>query len=417
MKTTSNTTSNIKLLVFDSHPVQYRTPIWQALHKIAPDSIHVAYATIYSAESHHDEEFGQEIEWNNSLLEGYPYTVLNDKKNLPLSGWNSLTGKGVKTILEQLKPQAILLTGFNYRFNHIILWEAKKRNISIHLRCETQDEAFSRSPLKQWIRTFYYKTMYRFISCFYYVGELNRQHYLNHNVTADKLVSTPYFAINYFTHLTNAQKKTQKDLSRESYGFEKDSYIIGFSGKLISKKNPEILFQIIDHLPDELKSKIVLYFIGSGELQANLMMLASQYHDKYNTRTIFTGFVNQSQIVQHYLTIDMLVLPSKQMGETWGLVANEAMQAGCSVIVSNHVGCGANFKNWERFEIFQDEDIEELTQKVQVLMKYKRNFDWANDHLKDYSLEHCVDQIVNNLATNISPSNSSNFPALSPSEC
>ncbi|MEL6943951.1 MAG: glycosyltransferase family 4 protein, partial [Bacteroidota bacterium] len=372
MRTSNTIPSNIKLLVFDSHPVQYRTPIWQELHKVAPNSIHVAYATIYSAESHHDEEFGQEIEWGSSLLEGYPYTVLNEKKNLSLSGWNSLTGKGVKRILEQLQPQAILLTGFNYRFNHIVLWEAKKRNIPIHLRCETQDKAFSRSPFKQWIRTLHYKTMYHFISCFYYVGELNKQHYLNHNVTMDKLVSTPYFAIDYFTNLTNAQKKTQKDLSRESYGFEKDSYIIGFSGKLIPKKNPEILFQIIDHLPDELKSKIVLYFIGSGELQANLMILANQYHDKYNTRTIFTGFVNQSQIIQHYLTIDMLVLPSRQMGETWGLVANEAMHAGCSVIVSNYVGCGENFKTWERFETFQDDDIEELTQKVQLLMQYER---------------------------------------------
>jgi len=29
-----------------------------------------------------------------------------------------------------------------------------------------------------------------------------------------------------------------------------------------------------------------------------------------------------------------MVLPSRRAGETWGLVVNEALQAGCAVIVS-----------------------------------------------------------------------------------
>lgn len=398
MTRTSNTTSNnIKLLIFDSHPVQYRTPIWQAIHSITPNSIHVVYATICSSKSYEDKEFGQKIKWDEPLLEGYPYTVLNSENGTPLYGWNSLTGKGIRTIIQKLNPQMILLTGLNYRFNHTALWIAKRMNIAVHLRCETQDEAFPKSKLKKWLRTRYYKTLYRLIDRFYYIGELNKQHYLNHSIGQNKLIPVPYFTVNRFMGLTEAQKRTQKQLSRNGYGFKKDSYVIGFSGKLIPKKNPEILFRMIDELPETLRNKIVLYFIGSGELQTNLLILANIYHERYKTRTIFTGFVNQSQIAQHYLTLDMLILPSRQMGETWGLVVNEAMQAGCSIITSNFVGCSADFKALERFEIFQDNDEKELAQKVQYLMQFERDFNWAQKHLNKYSLENCTNQIIDSI--------------------
>jgi glycosyltransferase involved in cell wall biosynthesis len=55
----------------------------------------------------------------------------------------------------------------------------------------------------------------------------------------------------------------------------------------------------------------------------------------------FTGFLNQSRIVEAYAACDALVLPS-DAGETWGLVVNEAMACGRPAIVSSLVGCGAD---------------------------------------------------------------------------
>ncbi len=55
----------------------------------------------------------------------------------------------------------------------------------------------------------------------------------------------------------------------------------------------------------------------------------------------FTGFLNQSQIVDAYVASDVLALPS-DAGETWGLVVNEAMACGRPAIVSDLVGCAAD---------------------------------------------------------------------------
>lgn len=98
--------------------------------------------------------------------------------------------------------------------------------------------------------------------------------------------------------------------------------------------------------------------------------------------------------------MDLLVLPSRRMGETWGLVANEAMQGGCGVIVSNAVGCGADFAGWERFRIFPEEDAKALAAQVSGLASLPRSFDWAQAGLKAYSLEAVADALLAELQAN-----------------
>ena len=72
--------------------------------------------------------------------------------------------------------------------------------------------------------------------------------------------------------------------------------------------------------------------VRCGLLVKNL----SRSHDAPVT---FAGFLNQSQIVRAYVCWRCLVLPS--IGETWGMVVNEAMACGRPALVSDRVGCGS----------------------------------------------------------------------------
>ncbi|MGH3848499.1 MAG: glycosyltransferase family 4 protein, partial [Pseudonocardiaceae bacterium] len=49
------------------------------------------------------------------------------------------------------------------------------------------------------------------------------------------------------------------------------------------------------------------------------------------------GFRNQSELPRYYDLCDVFVLPS--IHEPWGLVVNEAMNAGRAIVVSDQVGC------------------------------------------------------------------------------
>ncbi|GAB3904396.1 hypothetical protein GCM10028803_33780 [Larkinella knui] len=333
------------------------------------------------------------------MLEGYDYTVLNCEKGKPLSGWGSLTGRGVGKIIDELKPEAILLTGLNYRYDLMAYVEANRRGIPLWLRCETQDEAVTRSRSKSTVRTLMYRVTYKKFDRIYYIGELNRRHYLKHGVPKEKLYPAFYGTIDRFESMSDAEKELMRTLSRAKTGILTTDFVIGFSGKLIQKKNPEILYKMLKSLPEALRSRTWLYFLGSGELEPKLHTEAQKALSEFNVRTHFAGFANQSQLPAHYLAMDVLVLPSRRMGETWGLVANEAMQAGCGVVVSDAVGCHVDFKPLERFKVFKEGDPVDLAEAITALSTFPRSFGWPRHQLENYSIKSTANALIERFAT------------------
>jgi glycosyltransferase involved in cell wall biosynthesis len=387
----------MSLLVFDSHPVQYRAPIWRGIESMKPSAVHVVYASDCSVRGHMDAEFGLAVKWDEPMLEGYAHTILNCEKGTPLSGWGSLTGEGIAEVIDRIKPKAILLTGLNYRYDVVALREGKRRKIPVWLRCETQDEAGYRSTIKSLIRSAIYQIAYRGLDRAFYIGELNRRHYLRHGVPVSKLIPARYCTVDRFAEIDPAEKQRLRDSARAAAGIAEGDFVIGFSGKLIPKKQPDILFEMLEHLPEDLRRRTCIYFLGSGEMEDDLRIQAAAALKKYGVSSFFAGFVNQSQLPSHYLAMDVLALPSRRMGETWGLVSNEGIQAGCGVIVSDAVGCSADFAGWPRFKVFPESDARDIARCVLELSACQRQFDWAGQLLEDYTIEATASAILESL--------------------
>lgn len=393
-----------KLLVFDSLPSPYRAPIWQAIEKIIPSSLYVVYASDKWGNTSNDIEFGQEVKWGEPLLSGYNNTVLNCKNDNPpfilnktLSRWNSISGQGIAEVIDKNKPDYILLTSLIYKYDYKVYREARKRKIPLWLRCETQDDAIERSVFKTAVRSLIYRRIYSGISHFFYIGELNKQHYLKHGVSENQLTPALYGTVYRYKGMDIADKEKIRKRIRDDKGISINNIVIGFSGKFIEKKNPIILFKMLYTLPLEIQKRIVLYFVGSGPLEKELIEHSKIAFIKYGIKTIFTGFVDQTKIGDHYLAMDIFVLPSRKMGETWGLVVNEALQAGCSVIVSNAVGCSRDFFNAERFEVVKVDAEKELAEKVVRLANFTRDFNWALNLLIPYSIESTANSFIEKL--------------------
>ena len=104
-------------------------------------------------------------------------------------------------------------------------------------------------------------------------------------------------------------------------------------------------------------------------------------------KAVFAGFVNQSAIRDFYAATDVMVLPSGYAGETWGLVVNEALQAGCAVVVSEAVGCSREFGEWERVRTIPVGEAAALARAVEELVAYPREFNWARERMRDYSIQ------------------------------
>jgi glycosyltransferase involved in cell wall biosynthesis len=387
------------LLVCDSHPVQYRAPLYRELARRVPQGILVLYASDCSVKGYEDTGFGGILAWDEPLLEGYRSLILNAECGSPLRGWNSLTGRGLRAEVARARPAAMLLTGLNYRFDWSAALAARTRRIPLWLRCETQDEAFgARQPWKNAVRSCIYRNVYRMFDRFFFIGELNREHYLRHGVAPSRLRAARYFTVDRVSSGGERQREEARSALRRAAAIDEGAIVCGFSGKFTPKKNPQLLLAMLPHLPEALRRRVHLYFVGSGELDGELRRAAVAAKRDFGVETHFTGFVNQSAIGSHYLAMDVLALPSRRMGETWGLVANEAMQAGCSVVASDAAGCHRDFRSWERFRVFPESDARALAAAFEDVSRYERSFAWASGALEaDYSLRATADTLQQEL--------------------
>jgi glycosyltransferase involved in cell wall biosynthesis len=382
------------VLIFDSHPVQYKAPVYQRLQQLKPGAFKVIYATDSSVRGHLDREFGKTIAWDQPLLEGYPYLVLNNERGTPLTGFRSLTGHGVHHLLQEERPAAVIILQFIYEFDLVTYLSCLRLHIPIWIRQETQDEAFVRPAWKQALRGLIYRLAYRHVRHAFYLGELNRQHLLRHGLAPEQMTFTPYSTpVGTGIDLSTAQRLRAK--TRESFGAAPDEIVLLFAGKLIDKKNPHLILDALELLAASERARFRLVFIGSGTLEASLRARA----EKFPGRVHFAGFVNQSEIAAWYFAADILILPSRRAGETWGLAVNEALQAGCAVIMSNAVGCYPEFGQWERVRVIPDNDATACATALRELASYPRSLDWCAERMERYSINTTAHALARQIGT------------------
>lgn len=375
------------LFIFDSHPVQYKAPIYQRLQQIRPDRFRVVYATDSTMRGHRDRDFQTALSWDTPLLEGYPHTVLHNEKGTPFSGFGSLTGRGVFDLLGRERPAAALISQFLYASDLAAYVSCLRLRVPIWIRHETQDEAFRRPAWKSVLRALFYRLAYCGIDHAFYIGELNREHLLRHGLGKWQMSRAAYCTP------SGADAATQsrwRDEIRSGLGIGKDEKLLLFSGKFIEKKNPQLILDAFRLLSPTEQNHTQMLFVGSGPLETELRERAKEFPGRVH----FTGFVNQSEIPKYYAAADILLLPSRRAGETWGLVVNEALQAGCGVVVSRAAGCYREFGGWERVRVIEDGDATGCAAALRDLARFPRSFDWCAEPMKDYSIDAAAEAIA-----------------------
>jgi glycosyltransferase involved in cell wall biosynthesis len=116
-----------------------------------------------------------------------------------------------------------------------------------------------------------------------------------------------------------------------------------------------------------LKSSVSLNIIGDGDLR-------SQYEAQVNSLGIkrqvnFLGRVTEEELIRQYQSADILVLPSINAHEAFGLVLIEAMACGLPVIASNLPGVRSVFRDGEQGLRCEPGDVGDLAAKINTLIQ------------------------------------------------
>jgi glycosyltransferase involved in cell wall biosynthesis len=167
-----------------------------------------------------------------------------------------------------------------------------------------------------------------------FIGTRSRSHYAACGVAESRLVFSPYCVDTTPFRADERARLEMRAAVRASYELRDDAFVVMFAGKLTHRKGVDLLPLAVSMLPDGLRQRTVLLFVGDGVLRASTEAAARSM----GVAARFAGFRSQHELSACYHAADALVLPSR-LGETWGLVVNEALWHGVPCVVSDRVGC------------------------------------------------------------------------------
>jgi glycosyltransferase involved in cell wall biosynthesis len=351
-----------------SHPIQYFAPLLRQVNAAGFCKCRVLYCED-TTQGYFDKEFGRRISWDTPLLNGYDYYFLPNSWFSRIGGFLRLSNLSARKEVGKNKTDILAVHGWGY-FTAIfaIVW-ARLQGTEVWLRGENPLNQEMQKPA--WVRLFkklfLQYGLFRMVSKFLYIGEQNRLFYEYFGVPASKLIFCPYAVDN--EQLQGAKKNGgSKTGARQLLGLPANDFIVLFSGKLIAKKNSLDLVAAF-HQAAVPNSTLVL--LGDGELQASIQAFIKTNNSSH---TVMAGFKNQTELPAWFVAADIFVLPSG-IGETWGLVVNEAMNYGLPVLVSSLVGCGVDLvHNGDNGYLFPLGDTDALSE----LLKTAADPDWRS---------------------------------------
>jgi len=170
-----------------------------------------------------------------------------------------------------------------------------------------------------------------------------------------------------------------------------------YVGRFSPEKNILRMMEAFSMIQQDELQQWGLILVGDGPQRPVL----EKYVDSNNIKNVyFAGFQQKKDLSRYYAMSDVLILPS--ISEPWGLVVNEAMASGLTVLVSRKCGCypdlireGVNGFSFDPF------DIRELSIHMMGFVRgiYDSNKMGrsAQGIIKDYTVEKAANVIVDTI--------------------
>ncbi|MGD0119653.1 MAG: glycosyltransferase family 4 protein [Candidatus Binatus sp.] len=329
--------SSYRVACLVSHPIQYQAPLFRYLAARPGIDLTVFFLSDLSVRAYPDSGFGVNVKWDVPLLDGYRHEFLpRVGSGSGLSFWRPWTF-GLRARLRRGRFDALWVHGYAHRGCLAGIAAAKSLGIPVMLRGESNLLSETDDALKLGVKRIAIPALLRTIDATLAIGRLNREYYLHYGVGADRIFAMPYAVDNEFFRSAADRARAEREALRVDLRLQPGRPVILFASKMQPHKRAGDLLEAYARLSSDgiAEPAPYLIFAGDGEDRTQLEHRARAL--KWDSIR-FIGFRNQSELPALYDLCDVFVLPSER--EPWGLVVNEAMNAGKPVIVSDRVGAG-----------------------------------------------------------------------------
>lgn len=330
-------TRPVRLAYLVSHPIQYQAPLLRRIAQEPDIDLTVLFGSDFSVRGYQDKGFGVEVAWDVPLLQGYKYRVLPALRD---TGTVSATTPVSRSLLRPMlsgsgAPAFDALWVHGYASVNALrgIAAAHSLGIPVLLRAESWSGDRSRSALKVAAKKVFLAAFRPMITATLPIGSHNGAYWRECFGPGIRQFLVPYAVDNHFFAQKAADAQAYLPGLRAELGLYEGRPVILFASKLQTRKHCDHLIEAMHRLTDNTALRPYLLVVGDGEERPRLEQICRE-RNLGDVR--FLGFRNQSELPTFFALADVFALPSEH--EPWGLIVNEAMAAGCAVVVSSDVG-------------------------------------------------------------------------------
>lgn len=347
-----------KLLVFHPFLTTYRLDLYNFLNNYFDLRV-VLYMPNIQTLAFDKEALNQKA--------NFSFVYLKDGKKIA----GQIISMGLFDEINQFRPDIVMPHEFG--FNALVaIWMQKKWKYKIFI---TNDDSPSIAETTKGIRNFLRNY------CLNRINGLIAVNPETPSVIQSKHLNTKcrFF---YFPIIQDEQVFLSKinDAGSIAHSYSEDlnlenKFVFFFVGRLVKVKGIDLLLTAFSEISKQIENAHLI-LVGDGLEKNNLQKMAADLGlDKVVS---FVGKKSDLALVAYFKVGHVLVLPSRF--EPFGAVVNEALVAGCRVVVSSVVGAKCLITNNAGF-IFDSENVNDLQNKM--LLAYQAS-------LKDKSKSNCM---------------------------
>jgi glycosyltransferase involved in cell wall biosynthesis len=352
----------MKIAVVTPIPTPYRDAFWNVVDAERNIDLHVLYCATSKADR----------PWNSKWQMNYQHKFLK--------GWNLLSWRSredsqylnfeVFSHLNRIQPEKVIIGGYNHLTMLIaIMWSVINRR-DFYMMCETF-QLRKRSGIKSLLREKLVKAIGNKSAGGFPTGKAASKYLQNHGWKKCSLSYLPNVPdiVNIVSNIKELRKKLS--MLKLKWGIS-DENIILYVGRLVKKKNVDLLIKAIAGLEPAFRP--ILVIIGDGDELPHLKTLSEKSGMKNNTR--FLGFQEPEVIREWFVIANVFALPSN---ETWGVAPIEAASAGLNLILSETVGSASEIlTRYPKTQIIQEGNIQHWKKVISKVI------DLQHDHGDSY---------------------------------
>lgn len=322
----------LRLAYFESHPIQYRAPLLRRIAQERDIDFTAFFSSDLSVRGYNDPGFGTRVEWDIPLLDGYQYEFLPKVRDNGTLGVARPLNWGIFRRLRRGRFDAAWVFGYSRLASLQAIAAARMLGIPVILRAESNLFDRPRTARTLAVKRLLSPLLRASVRCVMPIGQANRE-YWSHYLGEDfPMAPMPYAVDNEFFRRKVLDAAGQREELRRELGLEPGRPIVLYASKLQTRKRCIDLIDAWIRLGSDVPAYLLI--VGDGEERASLEARARQ---SGLSSIRFLGFKNQTELPRYFDLCDVFVLPS--IHEPWGLIVNEAMNAGRPVVVTDQVGC------------------------------------------------------------------------------